>query len=122
MNKDKNNVLSLKKHQDSIVDDPLSDVLREGARQLLAQAVEAEVAAFVELHEHLHDEQGRRRIVRNGYLPERQIQTGIGAVEVKAPRVRDRSGKRGRRIRFHSKLLPPYLRKSRSLEALIPWL
>jgi transposase-like protein len=89
---------------------------------LLAQAVEAEVTAFIEAHEHLTDEQGRRRVVRNGYLPERQVQTGIGSIEVKVPRVRDRAGTDETRIRFHSNLLPPYLRKSKSIEALLPWL
>ena len=110
------------KLQQSIVEDPLTDVLRTGARRLLAQAVEAEVSAFIEHYEHLVDERGHRRVVRNGYLPERAVQTGIGAVEVKVPRVHDRTGKDDERIRFHSKLLPPYLRKSRSIEALIPWL
>jgi transposase-like protein len=120
MNQD--NVLSLKKHQQTLVEDPLTETLRAGARQLLAQAVEAEVTAFIEAHEHLTDEQGRRRVVRNGYLPERQVQTGIGSIEVKVPRVRDRAGTDETRIRFHSNLLPPYLRKSKSIEALLPWL
>jgi transposase-like protein len=115
---EKDNVLSLKKHHQTIVDDPLTELLREGARTLLAQAVEQELAAFLDAHRHLRDAQGRSRIVRNGYLPEREVQTGIGAVEVKVPRVHDR-GQEG--LRFHSKLLPPYLRKSRSLEALILW-
>lgn len=118
---DKDNVLSLKKHQSAAFEDPLTELLRAGARQLLAQAVETEIAAFIEQHEHLIDTGGRRRIVRNGYLPERSVQTGIGSVEVKVPRVHDRSAE-GPRIRFHSNLLPPYLRKSRSVEAVIPWL
>jgi putative transposase len=66
-----------------------------------------------------HDGQGRQAIVRNGYLPERAVQTGIGAVRVQVPRVRDRSGAG---LRFHSALLPPYIRRSKSLEALLPWL
>ncbi len=67
----------------SIEEDPLTEVLRAGARQLLVQAVEAEVTSFVEAHGHLTDEAGRRRIVRRGYLPEREIQTGIGPVSAR---------------------------------------
>lgn len=100
------------------VADPLTEVLRNGARELLQQAVEAEVATFVERHRQLKDEQTRQRIVRNGYLPERTIQTGIGSVAVKAPRVRDRSGE----IKFSSSILPAYLRRTRSIEELLPWL
>ena len=104
-------------------DDPLTDILRAGARELLAQAVEAEVEAHIAAHAELIDAQGRRRIVRHGYLPEREIQTGIGAVRVKAPRVRDRAqAAPGGRIRFTSSILPPYLRRSRSVEELLPWL
>ena len=68
---------------------------------------------------HQHDAEGRQAIVRNGSLPERDVQTGIGAVRVQMPRVRDRSGAG---IRFPSALLPPYSRRSKSLEALLPWL
>ena len=74
----------------SFEDDPLTEVLRLGARRLLGQAVEAEVAGFVEAYTHLTDSAGRRRIVRHGHLPEREIQTGIGPVAVRCPRVRDR--------------------------------
>ena len=105
------------------VEDPLTEVLRQGARRLLAQAVEAEVAAFLAAHGELVDEAGRQRLVRNGFLPERAIQTGIGPVPVRQPRVRDRAaGGRPDRIRFTSKVLPRYLRRTRSLEALLPWL
>ena len=99
-------------------EDPLTEVLRTGARQLLAQAVEMEVASFVETHADLRDATGRRRIVRHGYLPEREIQTGIGAVSVRCPR--DRGGL-GTKIRFTSAILPPYLRRS-TVEELLPWL
>lgn len=102
-------------------DDPLTDVLRQGARKLLAQAIEAEVESFLEEHRGLRDEAGRARLVRNGYLPEREVQTGIGPVRVKAPRVRDRTDKE-EKLRFHSGILPRYLRRSASLEELIPWL
>jgi putative transposase len=100
------------------VADALTEVLRRGAKELLEQAVEAEVAAAIAQFAELKDAQGRRRVVRNGYLPARPIQTGIGAVLVKAPRVRDRGGE----LKFNSSLLPPYLRRTRSLDELLPWL
>jgi putative transposase len=100
------------------VADVLTEVLRNGARELLQQAVEAEVAEFVKRHRKLKDEQDRQRVVRNGYRAQRTIQTGIGAVAVKAPRARDRAGE----IKFHSSILPAYLRRTRSIEELLPWL
>ncbi len=104
-------------------EDPLTEVLRLGARRLLAQAVEMEVTVFVEGHADLRDQAGRQRVVRHGYLPEREIQTGIGSVAVRCPRVRDRgTGKVGTRIRFASSILPPYLRRAKSIEELLPWL
>ena len=112
-----NNVFDLKKPE-PIVEDPITEIIRLGARKLLAQALEAEIELFVSQYEELRDELGRQRIVRNGYLPQREIQSGVGAVKVKAPRARDRSGK----IRFSSSILPPYLRKTKSIEELIPWL
>ncbi len=99
--------------------DALTGVLRQGAWRMLAQTVEAEVEAFVAAYAHVRDEEGRRQVIRNGYLPERTIQTGIGNIAVKAPRVRDRSGSG---IRFASSILPPYLRRTKSIEELIPWL
>jgi putative transposase len=101
--------------------DVLTEVLRDGARRMLAQAIEAEVAAWIDERSNLKDSAGRRQVVRNGYLPERTIQTGIGPVEVQQPRVRDRRPAEGREA-FTSAILPPYLRKARSLEGLIPWL
>jgi len=107
----------------SFSDDPLTDVLRAGARQLLAQAIEAEVEAHITAHSHLLDADGRRRVVRHGHLPERLVQTGIGAVAVRAPRTRDRDPAGvGGRIRFTSSILPPYLRRAKSVEELLPWL
>ena len=100
------------------VADALTEVLKRGAKELLQQAIEAEVAEVVAHYEALKDEQGRQRVVRNGYLPERNIQTGIGEVAVRAPRVRDRAGE----LKFSSSLLPPYLRRTRSLDELLPWL
>ena len=96
-------------HPDRIsIEDPLTQVLRLGARRLLADAVEAEVEAFIAAHADLADEAGRRRVVRHGYQPEREVQTGIGAVAVRRPRVRDRQPDAGRgRIRFTSSILPP---------------
>ena len=100
--------------------DPLTEVLRCGARALLSQAIEAEVAAFLECHAEACTKDGRRRLVRHGHLPEREIMTGIGPVAVCAPRVRDRVGQGEERIRFTSAMLPPYARRSKSLEVLIP--
>ena len=100
------------------VADALTEVLRRGAKELLQQAVEVEVAEAIAQYAALKDEQGRQRVVRNGYLPERSIQTGLGEVVVRAPRVRDRAGE----LKFSSRLLPPYLRRTRSLDELLPWL
>jgi transposase-like protein len=105
------------------IEDALTQVLRDGAQKLLAQAVEAEVAAYVERHADQRDERGHRLVVRNGHKDERQIQTGIGPVAVRQPRVDDRrTDAEGNRIRFTSSILPPYLRRTQSIEELIPWL
>jgi transposase-like protein len=100
--------------------DPLTEVLRNGARALLAQAVEAEVSSLLSCHADKLTDDGRRRLVRHGHLPEREIMTGIGPVAVRCPRVRDRGGEGCERIRFSSAILPPYARRSKSLEVLIP--
>ena len=119
---DHDNVVRLRRPDDR-AEDPLTEVLRHGARTLLAQAIEAEVATFLATHADLVDDTGRRRLVRNGFLPERTIQTGIGAVSVRQPRVRDRGvGAPHAKIRFTSAILPRYLRRTRSLEELLPWL
>jgi len=100
--------------------DPLTEVLRNGARALLTQAVEAEVAALLSSHADKLTDDGRHRLVRHGHLPEREIMTGIGPVAVRCPRVRDRRGEGPDRIRFSSAILPPYARRSKGLEVLIP--
>jgi len=101
--------------------DVLTDLLRDGARRMLAQAIEAEVDAYVVARAHLKDDAGRRQVVRNGHLPERTIQSGLGEIEVRQPRVYDRRPP-GEREKFTPAVLPPYLRRTRSLEELIPWL
>jgi putative transposase len=116
-------VVALPRPGASVADDPLLMVLREGARRMLLQAIEAEVETFLTAHGSLVDEQGRRRLVRNGHAPERQIQTGIGPLEVRRPKVRDRGGAvGGEPIRFTSAVLPAYLRRTRNIEELLPWL
>jgi putative transposase len=101
--------------------DVLTEVCRTGARQMLAHAIEAEVAAYLDARSALRDEAGRQQVVRNGYLPQRAILTGLGAVEVKQPRVHDRRPA-AEREKFSSAILPAYLRKTKSMEELIPWL
>ena len=111
----------IKLFQPGAFEDPLTEVLRNGARTLLAQAVEAEVADFLAKHADLKTEDGRSRVVRHGHLPEREVMTGIGPVSVRQPRVRDRGTVAdAERIRFTPAILPPYARRSRSLEVLIP--
>jgi putative transposase len=99
----------------------LDDLCRAGAQRMLAQAIEAEVAAWIEQHQDVKDEQGHRQVVRNGYLPKRKLVTGLGEIAVQQPRVNDRRPA-DQREKFTSKLLPPYLRKTKSIEELIPYL
>lgn len=101
--------------------DSLSEILRRGAQQLLAQAIEAEVAEWIDERQQVKDERGRRQVVRNGYLPERKLVTPVGELAVQQPRVHDRRPA-DEREKFSSKLLPPYLRKTKSIEELIPYL
>ena len=103
--------------------DALTEVLRSGAQRMLAAALEAEVESYLAQHADARDEAGHRLVVRNGRCPERTIQTGLGSVEVRRPRIDDRRvDKDGRRIQFTSSILPPYLRRTKSLDELIPWL
>jgi len=99
--------------------DPLTELLRNGARDLIRQAVESELMSLLSEHENIKLLDGRQAVVRNGFLPERTIQTGIGDVSIKVPKVRDRSGSG---IHFNSQLLPPYLKRTKSIDELIPWL
>ena len=100
--------------------DLLTEVLRSGAQRLLAHAVEAEVAGFIDAHAGERLEDGRARIVRHGHLPERDIQTGIGAVRVQQPRVRDRVEDGSARIDFTPGILPKHARRTKSLDAVLP--
>jgi putative transposase len=107
--------------QPDAFDDPLTGILRSGARQLLTQAVELEAAVFLETLKDLKLPDGRGRVVRHGHGPERTIQTGIGPVEVSAVKIRDRGGAiDGERIRFSSAILPKWARRTKSLDALLP--
>ncbi len=102
--------------------DQLTSVLRSGAQALLTQAIEAEVTNFMASHAQEQLDDGRARLVRHGHLPEREIQTGIGAIKIRQPRVRDRAGKTRDRLLFLPTVAPKYMRRSKSLDALIPWL
>jgi putative transposase len=115
-------VIDLKKPA-TFIDDPITDILRQGARRLLTAALEAEIETFLKQYKDMPNDNGCQRVVRNGYLPEREIQTGIGQVAVKAPRIRDRQPDPCKgKIRFTSTILPPYLRRTKSIETFLPWL
>ena len=101
--------------------DVLTEILRSGAQQLLTRAIEDEVASYLASRETLRDDCGRQQVVRNGHLPERHLQTPLGAMKVKQPRVRDRRPD-GEREKFTSSILPPYLRRTKALGELLPWL
>ena len=113
----KHNVVALAGREK--IRDELTDLIREGACKLIAQGLELEVSELLSALSGRQDEAGRAAVVRNGYQPERDIQTGIGPVTVKVPQIRSRDGKP---VSFHSALVPPYVRKSASLEAALPWL
>ena len=115
MNKD--NVISFENRE--LFEDPLTDLIRTGARQLIALGVEAELDELMAKYDGQHTESGHREFVRSGYQQQRQIHTGIGAVTVKIPKVRSTSGAP---VTFRSWLIPPYVRKTRTLEAFLPWL
>jgi len=107
--------------QEGEIDDPLTEMLRAGAKRLIAQAVEAEFSAFLAAHEDKALPDGRQRVVRHGHEPAREIQTGVGAVEVRKPKARDRGATtESERIRYSSTLLPLWARRTKSLDALLP--
>ncbi|WP_339745384.1 IS256 family transposase [uncultured Rubinisphaera sp.] len=104
-----------------LVSDVMTQILKQGAQQMLKAAIEAEVQEYLEIRQKLRDEQGHRLVVRNGRLPERELMTGLGPIPVQQPRVRDKRSLADRE-EFSSKILPKYLRKAQSIEELIPWL
>ncbi len=113
----KNNVVELG-GRDTIAD-PLTEILRTGAQQLIKKAVGLEVQDLLEQHCERRTEDGRAGVVRSGYLPERELQTGVGPVTIRIPKVRANTGEP---VTFRSALVPPYVRKTRALEAALPWL
>ena len=113
----KDNVVSLKKPGEN--SDTLTELLRDGARTLLFEAVQAELAEFLSQYQAVRDARGRQCVVRNGYLPARSLLTGLGEVPIRVPKTRDRGGL-GRQ--FRSTLLPPYIKRTKSVEMVLPWL
>ncbi len=110
------NVIDLQHQTNQNARSALDEIVREGARRMLQAAIEEEVIAYIDAHQHHRDEQGHRLVVRNGHMPEREVLTGAGPLKVKKPRVHDR--REGRK--FTSAILPPYMRRSPSIDALIP--
>ena len=113
----KNNVLEFAGRE--TISDPLTALLRSGAQQLINQAVEAELEELLGRYSDQCTGDGNAVVVRNGHLPERELQTGLGPVTVKVPKVRSKTGEP---VTFRSALVPPYVRKTKSLEAALPWL
>ncbi|MCU7886821.1 MAG: transposase [Candidatus Thiodiazotropha sp. (ex Lucinoma aequizonata)] len=113
----KNNVVKLTGRD--TISDPLTELLRTGAERLIYQAVEVELLELLPEHSERRTEDGKAGVVRNGHLPGRELQTGLGPVTVQIPKVRAKSGEP---VTFHSALVSPYVRKTRSLEAALPWL
>ena len=101
--------------------DVLSEILRQGAREMLARAIQAEVADWIDAHAHITDASGRRQVVRNGFHPDRDILTGLGPINVQQPRVLDRRPPEHREM-FTPNVLPPYLRRTKNVDEAIPWL
>src|SRR6201995_5172721 len=97
----------------------LDDLIRQGAQQVIQQAIEAELAELLERFTNVKTLHGQRAVVRNGYLPEREVLTAAGPVPVRVPKVRDRSGSG---VKFNSSIVPPYVRKSPRVSAALPWL
>jgi transposase-like protein len=114
---DETNIVEMSRREDGL--DPLTELLRSGAQALIQLAVKAELAEVLSQYADAKTHDGRAAIVRNGYHPERQIQTGVGPVTVQIPKVRSKSGKP---VSFRSALVPPYVRKTKTLQSAIPWL
>ncbi len=114
---DKNNVLAFQGREAS--SDPLTELLRTGAQELVRRAVEAELTEVLAQYVDRRTADGKAGVVRNGYLPERELQTGVGPVTIRIPKIRSKTGKP---VTFQSALVPPYVRKTKSLEAALPWL
>lgn len=115
-------VVQFREQFDSEQPSILDQVVRNGARKMLQTALEEEVQEFLDNHSQRRDENGKRLVVRNGHMPERKITTGAGNLEIRQPRVRDNSPDKEQRVSFSSAILPPYLRRSKSIEEFIPWL
>ena len=113
----KSNVSELE-GQEQVVD-PLTELLKKGAEQLIFRAVDAELQELLREHSDRRTDDGKTGVVRNGYQPERELQTGVGPVTVRIPKVRSKTGEP---VTFRSALVPPYVRKTKSLEAALPWL
>ena len=113
----KNKIISLEKPAE--FHDPLHELIRTGARHMIEVAIESELQCFLEQYRGKETDSGQAAVVRNGYLPERELQTGIGPVAVRIPKVRSRSDEP---VTFRSALVPPYVRKTKSLESALPWL
>lgn len=118
----KNNPKSFINPEENINLFPLDEIVRKGAKRMLEQALETEVDSFLERNQYILDDEGRRLVVRNGYAKERKIITGAGQLEVRTPRVDDRALESLKENRFQSSLIPPYLRRSKKIDDLIPWL
>jgi transposase-like protein len=101
---------------------PLDEIVRHGAQEMLQAAIDQEVAEFVGSHADRRDDEGRRLVVRNGHLPPRELLTGAGPLEVRQPRIRDNSPDNEHRVTFSPSILPAYLRRSQSIDELLPWL
>ena len=111
------NVISLERPEEN--EDILTRMLRQGAQELISKAVQAELNHFLDQYQDVVDDQGRKSVVRNGYQPERKLMTGVGPVDIQVPKTRDKSGQG---IHFRSELLPPYIKRTKSIETLLPWL
>ncbi len=113
----KNNVISLENPEENA--DVLTSLMRSVDRDLIKKAVQTELSEFLSQYQDMTDSEGRPLVVRNGYLPQREIMTGIGPVDIKVPKTRDRGGQG---IHFRSELLPPYIKRTKSVETVLPWL